>query len=227
MMKSRFTKRATRWRAAGSTRGFTLIEMVLSLGLMSVVLGIGAFVGSTGRNAFESTSSQSQLDAQVKMALDRVAMEIEMATSDSLDPQLTGLVNDTSQLSMQQVVDIVDGAVVLGDILGVGFVDDPAEAVDGVDNDGDGLIDEGRLVMIRDFGGANQTQVTLCKNVRRYLEGETADAGDENGNGLSGEQGFLILRDGDLLTLQLSIEDVRANGQVTVRSCTTSVMLNN
>lgn len=206
---------------------FTLVEVTLSLGLLSVVIILGAMVSGAGQNAFVSTSSNTQLDTRVKMALDRVAVEIEMASSDTLDPQLTGFVSDTNRISLQQVVDIVNGAPVLGDVITISWEKQPGEPTDGVDNDGDGLIDEGQLVLLRDAGGANPIAVTLCKDVRQFLEGEFEGGGDENGNGLTDESGFVVERDGDLLTIQLTIEGARANGETTVRTSSTSVVLNN
>jgi len=199
----------------------------VSLSVFSSVLMIAMLVSSTSKDAFVSTTSRAELDARVKVALDRVAIEIEMASVATLDPQLSGFVTDSDQLSMQQVVDITAGAPDLGDVLTIAFADDPAEAVNGIDDDGDGVVDEGRLVMTRDDGGANPQTVVLCKDVRRCLEGEETGGGDENGNGLTDESGFLIQRVGDLLMIQLSVEGALPSGETTVRTSTTSVMLRN
>jgi hypothetical protein len=213
--------------ATHSRSGLTLIELALSMGLFGLVMGLGAMVSNSARSAYESTSTSSITEAQVKVALDRIAREIEMGALGTLDPALDGVVTDTSRMSMMQVVDIVNGAIVLGDVLTIGYSIDPRDPVDGVDNDGDGLIDEGHLIMIRDDGGANPQTVTLCRNVRRFLEGEESGAGDENGNGLTNEAGFLIEREGDLLTLQLTVERPSTSGNTQVRTSTTSVLLRN
>lgn len=207
--------------------GFTLIELSISLALLGIIVGLGALVGGAGRSAFVQTSTTSQVEARVKQALDRIAVEVEMASAGSLDPQLTGLVTDTNTLSMQQVVGIQAGAAVLGDPLTVRFEPDPADPVDGVDNDGDGVIDEGRVVLVRDDGGPNELSTTICKDVRRFLEGEQLGGGDDNGNGLTDESGFLITRDGDLLTIQLTVEEARSSGETTVRTSSTSVLIRN
>jgi hypothetical protein len=205
----------------------TVVELSMSLGLLSLIAGLAAMVSDGGRSAFVSTSSTSEVEGRLKSTLERVAAELEMATLASLDPQLDGLLRDTDSLLLQQVVDIDAGAVVLGDVLQLSYQTDPADAQDGIDNDGDGLIDEGRVVMVRDAGGPGETSVTLCNDVRRYLEGESAGGGDDNGNGLVDERGFVIERDGDLLTLWLSIESVRYDGQVVTRTGSTSILLRN
>jgi hypothetical protein len=210
-----------------SRRGMTVVELSLSLGLLSMIVGLAAMVGDSGRSVFVQTSTTSEVEARVKTTLDRVAAELEMATLSSLDPQLDGVLNDTDSLLLQQVVDIDAGAVVLGELLQVSFEQDPSDAADGLDNDGDGLVDEGCVVMVRDVGGLGEISVTLCTDVRRYLEGESAGGGDDNGNGLTDERGFVIERDGDLLTLRLSLESVRYDGRVTTRTGSTSVLLRN
>lgn len=212
---------------AARRRGLTLIEVSISLGLFGIVMSLGTMISDSARSAYDSASSSSMTEAEVKITLDRIAAELEMAALGTLDPALDGVITDTDQISLMQVVDIVAGAPVLGDLLGLRYIDDPNDVVDGVDNDGDGLIDEGHLIMIRNMGGINPQTVTLCRNVRHFLEGEEGGPADENGNGLVNESGFLIQRTGDLLTLQLTVEQARANGTTSVRTCTTSVMLRN
>jgi len=200
---------------------------MISIGLIAIIATLSSLVSDTARNAFVTTSTSTKLEAQVKTTLDRVAIEFEMAVAGTLDPDLTGLFSDTSSISMQQVVDLDEGVIVLGTVTTISFQRDPADAADGVDNDGDGLVDEGRLVMVRNDGEANSTSVTLCKNVGRFLEGEDDGNGDENGNGLVNEPGFLIQRDGNLITLQLTLEEADGSGQLTTRTSTTSVNLRN
>lgn len=220
-------KRFNRHRSRNRCSGFSLLELMISIGLIAIIATLSSLVSDTARNAFVTTSTSTKLEAQVKTTLDRVAIEFEMAVAGTLDPDLTGLFSDTSSISMQQVVDLDEGVIVLGTVTTISFQRDPADAADGVDNDGDGLVDEGRLVMVRNDGEANSTSVTLCKNVGRFLEGEDDGNGDENGNGLVNEPGFLIQRDGNLITLQLTLEEADGSGQLTTRTSTTSVNLRN
>jgi len=214
-------------RQRNRRRGLTLIELLFSMSLIGLVITLGSQVSDSARGAFVSTSSASQIEARLRTALDRVAMHIENASAATFDPALTGAFNDSSTLSMQSVTDIVGGALVLGNVEIITYQNDPADPVDNVDNDGDGLVDEGRLVLIRNAGTPNPRTVVICKNVRRFLEGEEAIGGDDNGNGLAEEAGFLILRDGNLLTIQLTLEESGSNGEMITRTSSTSVMLRN
>lgn len=200
---------------------------MISVGLVGLVVSLGTLVSGTARGAFMTTSSTGRLEARVKAATDRIVQEFASAAAGTLEPQLDGFVADSDQISMQQVIAIVDGAAVLGDVLTLEYRQDPADPEDGEDNDGDGLIDEGRLVMTRDNGGGNVQSVTICSGVRRYLQGETGADGDENNNGLTNESGFLIQREGNLITLQLTLVEAWGEGQLTERTSTTSVILKN
>lgn len=214
-------------RHAPRRSGFTLLELTISVAIFGLMMGSMAMVHNVGRNAFDSTSLHAELDARVKTAVDRVAMELCSAAQDRIFPDLTGFVTDTSTLGLQQVVDIQGGAAVFGNMMVLTLGNAAGETQDGVDNNGNGLIDEGRLVMIRNQGEPDQIQVTLCENVRRYLEGEVIGGGDENGNGLTDEMGFNIQRVGDVLTIRLSVEELSAGGEIVTRTTETSVRLRN
>ena len=62
---------------------------------------------------------------------------------------------------------------------------DPADPKNGRDDDGDGLVDEVRLVWM-DPSGATQV---LCSNLLALSAGETFNGIDDNGNGLIDEGG--------------------------------------
>ena len=56
---------------------------------------------------------------------------------------------------------------------------------DDVDNDGDGLVDERRVVWIRKPGQPDERRTVLCRDVPKWFEGEIpGNSLDDNGNGL-------------------------------------------
>ena len=101
------------------------------------------------------------------------------------------------------------------------------EVDDGIDNDGDGVVDEGVLVLIQDWMGPTEQEVVLCHGVREFLEGETPNMLDDNGNGLIDERGFSVDLDGENLTFRLSLERVDASGNTVIRTLESSVWLRN
>lgn len=208
--------------------GSTLLEVSISIAMVSIVLGVAAMVGIAGRKAFVTANKQAQLDSQLKIALDRISAELGSAISSSLDPQLTGMVTDTDEISLAQVLGIVDGVPVPSpDLISFSFEDDPNDPVGGLDNDNDGVVDEARVVFVRGSGGTSPSAITICKNVRRHLQGEEEGGGDENGNGLIDESGFLIQRDGNLLSIKITVQGTNANGESVTKTSSASIVLRN
>src|SRR5262249_41383601 len=97
----------------------------------------------------------------------------------------------------------------------------------GVDDDGDGLVDERNLVMTRNVGTANEVSIVLCHDVARWYPGEISNVADDNGNGVVDESGFNVQRTGDLLTIRLCIEQPTAGGQKISATAETGVVLRN
>jgi prepilin-type N-terminal cleavage/methylation domain-containing protein len=215
--------------------GFTIIEVLISLGVLASLLLISLRVGTSSSSAYRQATTGAQLSAEAKLTVDRVAMELQMASVGTFFPDLdAGGVRNTSSLTFQQLVDIVGAAPVYGgptpgEVMQLDLRLSAGEADDGLDNDGDGLVDERSLVLVRDLGAASELEVTLCANVTERLEGEDGlpDGEDDNGNGLVDEAGFDIARNGDVLTIRLSVAGTDFRGQTMVRTAETAVRLRN
>ena len=103
----------------------------------------------------------------------------------------------------------------------------PGELDNGIDDNGNGLIDEGVLVRIENPGLANEQRSIFARGVSEYLEGETGDGTDENGNGLVDEGGLSFSRSNGSLQIALSLERIGPDGELMVRTLETSVALRN
>ena len=98
----------------------------------------------------------------------------------------------------------------------------PEEALDGADNDDDGLVDEHRLVWTQ-----GTRSVTWARGIRAQLEGEIPNDVDDNGNGMVDERGLCFRLDGDTLTIALSVETRDPDRRLVVRTATTAIRLRN
>jgi hypothetical protein len=108
------------------------------------------------------------------------------------------------------------------------FEYDPRDPNDGLDNDGDGVIDEGRVVLIQNFGGGALQRTTVLGNgVREYLEGEIQNGADDNGNGLVDERGFCLTWNGVRMGVRVSLERVDTRGARTISTMTDLVRVMN
>jgi hypothetical protein len=133
----------------------------------------------------------------------------------------------TETLDFQQALGVVGGALTWGAPERIVLELDDGEAADGNDNDGDELIDECRLVLVRNLGAPNEVRSVLCRGVRRYAEREVANGADDNGNGMEDELGFWMQRQGDVMRLQLTLEELDDGGRPVVRSVSTSFRIRN
>jgi len=210
----------------------TLLELMIAVGILGTILMVSSQIGVSSGSAYRQASSGAELSAKAKLVVDRVAMELQIASVGTFFPDLDAGVQDTSNLTFQQLIDINAGVPVYGgpdpnEVMSLQLRLANGEVDDGVDNDGDGLVDEQELVLTRNVGADSQVATVLCANIRERLEGEVLGGGDENGNGLVDEAGFNIERDGNVLTVRLSVVGTDFRGGPMIRSAETAVRLRN
>ena len=211
---------------SNSSSGFTLVEAMITLAILGMVSSLAIMTVSDGQSTFGTTSSTADLEARVRRGIDRIASELLTAGDGQLTPDPTGNFG-TSDLLFRQAVGITGTAIDWSNQHRIAFEYDANELDDGVDNDGDGLIDEGNLVLTRNDGMAGEVRVVLCRGVAEMLEGETANGADDNGNGVVDEAGFNVHRVGDVLFLRLTVQEPIDQGGVLTRTLETSSRLRN
>ena len=206
---------------------FTLIEMLISMAVLAFVLGAMALVQIRSQAASKSTLGKTLSEMRARRTLDRVVGELSGVAHSLIFPDPTSNLG-TSTLTYQHPTGVDAVGNVLWDVpsrLELQLA--PGEVDNGIDDDSDGLVDERRLVLTRNFGTANAESVVLCTGIPRYLEGETPNLLDDNGNGLIDEPGFNIYRVGDLLTVRLTVQVPLGGGQVDMTTVQTSIVLRN
>jgi Tfp pilus assembly protein PilW len=214
-MRSRFhAKRA----------GFTLVEALIAGALLLLLLSSAVLAARGGMGAFRATQGTSDVETRARRALDRVVAELLSTGGGELLPNPTDVFG-TSSLQFRKAIGFTGAAPQWGPLLSLAFEYAPEELDDGLDNDGNGLVDDGQLVLTRDVGG-NEQRLVLCSGVSELLEGEQANGADDNGNGVTDEAGFNVRRVGDVLYVRLSAEEVLENNTV-VRTLETAVRLRN
>lgn len=208
-----------------SRRGFTFIEVVVSLTLLSVIVGAVVMVSSSSTTAMGFTTMRTSVQDKARRALDRVVDEVTNSSSTVMVPDPDGFGADDV---LFQTVEGVTGQVIdWGPQKRLAFQYATGEVDDGLDNDGDGLVDEGVLVFTRDVGGPSQRTSVWCTNVRELLEGELPNGLDDNGNGLVDEAGFSIERNGNLLLIRLTVEKTNYRGDSAMNTVETAVRIQN
>jgi prepilin-type N-terminal cleavage/methylation domain-containing protein len=209
----------------GSRAGFTLIEMSIALVLMSVLGGLYFMTTKSTTNAVGTGVAVAELDARVVRVVDRVCESLKSSSDDLVTPQATAPFSSNEIEFKRGLGADAGGAVVWGPL--ERFVLQYDEANDGLDDDGDGLVDEGRLVWLENPGTATERTTILCQGVREYLEGETFDGDDENSNGLIDERGFALDFAGDRVTVRLTLVALDRSGHPLTSSAQRSVVFRN
>jgi len=204
--------------------GFTLIEAAVAAALFVLLMSSAVLAARGGMGAFRATQETSDAEARVRRALDRTVFELLSAGASELLPDPSGDFG-ASDLQFRKAVGLNGTVPQWGPIQSLAFEYAPGELDDDLDNDGNGLVDDGLLVLTRDVGG-DVHRVVLCSGVRELLEGEVADGDDDNGNVVRDEAGFNVHRVGDVLFVRLSVEESLENGTI-VRTLETSVRLRN
>ena len=207
--------------------GITLLEVLLASGLMASALGTVALMSSSTEKAYLAASAVMQVEQRLHQALQRARSELAASGPAYLSPPnlAEGIAFD--QISFRRVEGHDGLNPLAGELESLTLELAEGELDDGIDNNGDGLIDERVLLLRTATGTGAEKRVILCHQVREYFEGESPDGEDDNGNQLIDEPGFHIVRDGSLLTLRLSISGRDEQGRVIVRSGEVVVAMKN
>lgn len=214
-------------RRASRSAGFTLIETMIAATILAIVLSAIGLTVLRGKENFRQGISVTVIEARAQRLLNRMVEELRYAGRDSVPVQPL-LPSGSSDLEFR-VCDGYGGAATLwSNRMRLARLPDPRDPQDGIDNDGDGVVDEGQVVLTRNLGEFDEIDVVLGSGVRRFLEGEDANVLDDNGNGMVDEPGLSFLSDGlGTLTIRLSLEARDPRGQPLVRTVQTTVSMRN
>lgn len=218
-----------RTQCIGGTRrsAFTLIELMLSVATLAVVFGAVGIFQARSQDQTRAGMARERAESHARRGLDRVAEGLRGVGLTLLNPDPTSALG-TSTITYQRPTGVAGGgAIQWGTPSRLRLDLEPGETNDGTDEDGDGLVDERQLVLVRDVGTLDENEVVLCTGIAELAAGETANAADDNGDGLVDEAGFNIHRVGDLLTVSLTVQASIGDGSTTVSRISTNIVLRN
>ncbi|MGH7151044.1 MAG: hypothetical protein ACREIU_10115 [Planctomycetota bacterium] len=213
-------------RTPRSPRGLSLTEvLVTAVPLLVFLAGVYAVFGP-GCGAYPSETGIAEVEAQARRLVDRLAQEFQGAGVGTLDA-VGSLERGARETTFRRNQGFSGGAVQWGPTARLRFVREPGEEDNGIDDDGDGLVDEGILELRRDLGAEGDPSVTLSRGVGEFLAGESGNGLDDNGNGLVDEPGLCLTLEGRLLTVRVTLERPDGTGSVLRGSAEASVFLRN
>jgi Tfp pilus assembly protein PilW len=208
-------------------KGFALLDVAISLAIAGVLFGAIVQVNRSTLNTYTVTSARTLLQTQARRAIDRVSAELENAGLSTLQPDPVVTWTDNLVFQAATGVDAATGAITYGPPQRLSWNLESGENANGVDDNKNGLVDEGQLLLTRNYLQANQQSVVLAHRVAKLLEGEIANGADDNGNGLVDEHGFCAFREGNLLRIRLTLQRSLRPGQIIQATVETGVRLRN
>jgi len=202
----------------------TLVEVTIGMVLFagfatSVFLAVESSAGS-----YRTEATAARLDAKAREAMDAVTTYLREADFASISPPAVAAPASASSLDFQRAIGFGGGEVAWGLTERLAFELDPGEIEDGLDNDGDGRIDEGRIVWSEDPDGAGGRRTVLCGDVAAALEGESIGNNlDDNDNDLVDERGFCVQFVGRRILARITLEARDRDGNRIQRTATRAV----
>lgn len=219
--------RSYRTNARAARAGTSMVEVLLGVTLLALMLGSIGVVSLSSKSAFSRGTSRCSVELRSGIVESDILDELEMAIGDSFTPALAPGV-PVATLQYERAMGWDGNDVVRSNDRVLRWELEPGEANNGGDDDGDGLVDEGLLVLVDDFGLPSQTRRILARGVAEYLDGEMPNGVDDNSNGLVDEPGFLVVPRGGTLDVNLTLSAAAADGsEIVERTVRTSVLLRN
>jgi hypothetical protein len=200
--------------------GFSLVEIVIAAAILFLVIGSVTMMGVASDRGYRTGATVAQLEEQTALAIDRVSADLRVAVLDSVELDGSGAVTYVQAIGFS-------GGPIWSTRRRLAFELEPGELEDGIDNNGNGLADEGRIVLTVDADGPAESLRVLSRWVPRLGEGEAANGLDDNGDGLIDERGLSIQREGDVLIVRLSLEKRDPDGRLLRRTARTGIQPRN
>lgn len=215
-------------RGRSKRRGHSLLEMLIAVVILVAVVGVPGMILSSSSRAFGTSTSTTDLDLSARRALDRIAERLTASGLSGLvepDPAIPGV--PLTSVTFRPLLGLNVDEPIWGPEERIELQMAPGEVLNGQDSNGNGLVDDGRIVWFPDASNTGRA-VVLCTGVARTLPGETLGNGmDDNGNGLVDERGLVILFEAGRVELILAVERRDTQGRVYQQVVTRSVALRN
>lgn len=203
-------------------RGFTLVELCATVGIIGLVtLSVQSVADSSDRLS-KYTTVRARMLGQGNEALIRATAELSNAGISTLSAGAWGP-SGTNSVDFLVVTGSNGNDPVWSTTRRLQAILSDGEIDNGLDDDSDGLVDERRLVFVRDAGGAGQKQMVLCNNLCETFPGESINGADDNGNGLIDETGFCAFVTGNGVVLRIALQGQDGEGGILTETFETRV----
>ena len=206
--------------------GHTLLELLTGVVVMGVFLGAVGMLTVQSSNTYREGRAASRIEDSLHEGLMEIANTLADAGRAQLVPEPVPAVG-CFNLAFRNPSGFVDDEVQWGPLERIRFEREAGELDDGLDNNGNGLVDEGVVVWLRNAGTIDEQRVVLAKGVRELDPGEIENGIDDDGDGMIDERGLTFSIVGDVLEIELTTEGFDAQGRLRTATVSTSVLIRN
>ena len=202
---------------SSARRGFTMVELLVSLTLIAVMMGGLMIVSGSITSTVRAGTASASLEVEGELAIKKIVEVMREATSSTVTPRPVSPFS-TSQVTFQRA----DSWSVKGfawlplERMRLDLY--PGEIDNGMDDNSNGLIDERRVNWLTDPGAPSQRTVAVCQWVSELLEGELPNGMDDNGNGLRDEPGLCFAFEDDAAVVRLTLQRRDPEGRLLTRT---------
>ena len=211
---------------SNSRSGMSTIEMAIVTILLATLLGSIALAMERAVATFERSSANGDINARAARAIHRISQEMLGAREATLAPAPV-LPFGSNSLEFEVPQTTAAGTVVWSPRRQIALQLGTGELDNGIDDDGDGLVDERSVVRVDDPGLPGERRVVLVNGVAELLQGELPNAVDDNGNGLIDEAGLSFSDENGALVIRLTLERIGPDNDLMQRTQSVSVVLRN
>ncbi len=212
-------------RARRRNRGFTTLELMISVVILGTILAALGLSAQSASHLYRESQFEHALETKLHRSLESIAAQFVQAGRDLTPEPDTAF--GTAALTYNRCEGYVGETVLWSQPYQIAWQLEGGELDDGIDNNGNGLVDEGVVAMIENPGQATERVTVICHGVRELLAGETFNGADDNGNGLIDEPGLCFDVDGNMLTIALTLEGRDHQGRLIVKTDQTAVRIRN
>jgi len=208
-----------------NTGGFTLLELMLSVALFGSILSALGLVARQSSRFYRQSRIEQELEVQLYRGLNLMARQLSDAGRELVPEPDSDF--GTPALTFKRCLGFDGTDKLWSSSFMLSWQLEDGELDDGLDNNGNGLADEGVIVWTENVNLPSTRSVVKIHGVRELLGGETFNGADDNGNGLFDEPGLCFDIEGNVLTIFLTLETLDIDGQAINRTAQTAVRIRN
>jgi prepilin-type N-terminal cleavage/methylation domain-containing protein len=206
--------------------GMSLIEVSVASGIVSVLLFAATSVANRSFTAAQNMDRASDLERKGQTAMETICAALTDAGRTTLDP-LPLTPYGSSTLQFRPAAGYTAGTVTWKDPSVIAWRESSKDPENGLDDDNDGIVDDGEVVLRRNVGTGSENLVLLARGVPARAPGELVNSADDNGDGLRDERGlsFVMVKNG--IRVRLATARIDAEKKVITRMAERIVALKN